>query len=227
MQNETMTRGCPDAPFPIHQIQVPAPMGASPCRRAQCRGGQGKRRRIWPLSTGMHPAPRACLRCSRGMHDGPRAVMGEGRVPPQKGRRGGPQFRPLRQDSALNNSDRQGPPAGKIALLRGLPLFSGRSTSPCTAKIGRAAAGLTKAISAIGGEDTDFGRGSTRAGSTIGDEGGESLSPIITTTACRPIHHVGRRWCRNGPEYFAARWGTAPWGAFGWHAFHLMGLIDK
>ena len=222
MQDE-LYDGLPDAPFPIHQIQVTRPDGELPlaaARNAVAAKASGAVLAFVDVDCIPHPALVADV--AEACHDGRGLVMGEVAYLPKGATEGGLDFDHF-DKIGVKHSDRQGPPTEGLRYCEDYRCFWSLNFAMHRADWERSG-GFDEGYFGYGGEDTDFGRVLDARGINIWWMKGAKVYHQYHDHCMPPIHHV-EAVVRNA-EYFATRWGHRTMGHW-LHAFHLMGLIEN
>jgi GT2 family glycosyltransferase len=123
---------------------------------------------------------------------------------------------------AEKHSDRQGPPAGDIAICSDYRCFWSLNFA-MRRKTFLAAGGFDEGYTGYGGEDTDFGKTLDQTGVAIAWVRGARAYHQYHPHHMPPIHHLASV-VRNA-ERFEAKWGYRTMGHW-LYAFRRMGLID-
>jgi len=210
----------PDAPFPVRQIPVPgAPLRLAAARNAAARAATGDALAF--LDMDCIPAPSLLADYAAGLRDLDGLLMGEVMYLPGGATAGGIDFASFAA-VAQRHSDRRGPPPEGTEICADYRCFWSLNFAMRRATF-LATGGFDERYEGYGGEDTDYGKAVSLAGTPIAWLKGALAYHQYHPHHMPPVHHLDSV-VRNA-ELFEAKWGYRTMGHW-LHAFRLMGLID-
>lgn len=209
----------PQTDFPIRQIMMSGPdLCMAAARNAVADAAQGAV--LLFVDVDCIPAPDFVSTYVDRMEGRTGLFMGEVQYLPAGATEGGLDFDHFAQIS-VKHSDRQGPPAKGIAPCNDYRCFWSLNFAmhrDCWRNSPR----FDEAFTGYGGEDTDFGRALSEAGTPIWWIAGGRVFHQYHPHCMPPVHHM-ESVMRNA-DLFASKWGHRTMEHW-LYAFQLMGLI--
>lgn len=211
----------PDSPFPIRQIRAAAPeLPLARARNAVADAATGEA--LVFVDVDCIPDPEFIRSYLARMEGRQGLFMGEVLYLPQGATEDGLDFDRFAR-IGVKHSDRQGPPAQGIAACGDYRCFWSLNFAMWQ-RDWQAGPRFDVTFTGYGGEDTDFGRSLSEAGTPIWWIAGGRVYHQYHPHCMPPVHHL-ESVLRNA-ERFAEKWGHRTMEHW-LHAFRLMGLIEN